>query len=273
MAIPLRHLATAPPVPSGALALGLLGVCLFALSLPMTRLAVGPVTQPALSPAFVAFGRAAFAGLLAGVWLLAHKAPMPSGRGWAPLAAVAGGVVFGFPLLTALALRRVGAVHASLILAVLPLFTALIGARLARQRPSIGFWLCAMAGAGLVASYTVLRTGVALQGHLADGLLVLAMLAAAVGYALGGRMSQTRPAGEVIGWALVLSLPVTLPVMVVMVPEATSTKLFVVTCTVLARVMVAVVSSVPPLKTRVPVPMLAAEAMDSVPPLKTVLPV
>ena len=39
-----------------ALALGLLGVGLFALSLPMTRLAVGSTQSPQLSPEFVALG-------------------------------------------------------------------------------------------------------------------------------------------------------------------------------------------------------------------------
>ena len=42
--------------------LGLLGVVIFALTLPMTRLATGTVDAPQLSPWFVTFGRAALAG-------------------------------------------------------------------------------------------------------------------------------------------------------------------------------------------------------------------
>ncbi|WP_051849412.1 DMT family transporter [Thiomonas sp. FB-Cd] len=193
-------MATSPPraarlpVPTGweALSLGLLGVGLFAFSLPMTRLAVGSAQQPQLSPEFVALGRAAVAGVLA---------------------AMAGGVVFGFPLLTAMALRQVDAVHASLILALLPLFTAAMGAVLARQRPSLGFWACAVLGSALVMAYTLLHgaPGVPLHVHVADALLVGAMLAAALGYALGAHLTQSRPAGQVISWALVLSLPFTLP--------------------------------------------------------------
>ena len=38
--------------------LGLLGVTLFAATLPMTKLAVGSVDAPQLSPWFVTFGRA-----------------------------------------------------------------------------------------------------------------------------------------------------------------------------------------------------------------------
>ena len=199
--------------PSKALALGLLGVGLFALSLPMTRLAVGGAKAPQLSPEFVALGRAAVAGVLAAIWLVWQRAPLPGRRDWGLLAAMAGGVVFGFPLLTSIALRDVDAVHASLILALLPLFTAALGALLARQRPSTGFWLCALLGSVLVMAYALLHgsASLALTLHRADGLLVGAMLSAAAGYALGGHITRSRPAGQVIGWALVLSLPVTVP--------------------------------------------------------------
>ncbi|WP_449369738.1 DMT family transporter [Thiomonas sp.] len=201
------------PSSGQALALGLLGVGLFALSLPMTRLAVGSTRSPQLSPEFVALGRAAVAGVLAGIWLLWQRAPLPGRRDWALLAGVAGGVVFGFPLLTSIALREVDAVHASLILALLPLFTAALGALLAGQRPSAGFWLCALLGAALVMAYALLHGAghIALHLHWADGLLAGAMLSAAVGYALGGHLTRSRPAGQVIGWALVLSLPLTVP--------------------------------------------------------------
>jgi drug/metabolite transporter (DMT)-like permease len=196
-----------------ALALGLLGVGLFALSLPMTRLAVGSARSPQLSPEFVALGRAAVAGVLAALWLVWQRAPWPGRRDWALLAAMAGGVVFGFPLLTSIALREVDAVHASLILALLPLFTAALGALLAGQRPSAGFWLCALLGAALVMTYALLHGSgpLVLTLRSTDGLLAAAMLSASVGYALGGHLTRSRPAGQVIGWALVLSLPLTVP--------------------------------------------------------------
>src|SRR5262245_29664964 len=93
--------------------LGLLGVALFALTIPMTRLASGPAAAPQLSPWFVAFGRAAFAGVLAVLYLWAQRAPWPSATQWRALALTALGVVFGFPLFMGLAVVRVDAVHAS----------------------------------------------------------------------------------------------------------------------------------------------------------------
>ena len=44
--------------------LGVLGVLIFAITLPATRLATGTAADPQLSPAFVTAGRAALAGLL-----------------------------------------------------------------------------------------------------------------------------------------------------------------------------------------------------------------
>ena len=91
------------------LALGLLGVTIFALTLPMTRLAVGTPEAPLMSGLFIAMGRAAVAGLLSALLLLALRAPWPRRADLPALAVTALGVVVGFPLLTALALWRVEA--------------------------------------------------------------------------------------------------------------------------------------------------------------------
>ena len=57
--------------------LGVLGVAIFAVTLPMTRLATGTADAPQLSPWFVTLGRAALAGLLSVVFLLATRSPVP----------------------------------------------------------------------------------------------------------------------------------------------------------------------------------------------------
>jgi drug/metabolite transporter (DMT)-like permease len=192
--------------------LGTLGVAIFALTLPMTRLAVGTPEAPQLSGVFIAMGRAVIAAALSVVYLLATRAPWPQRSDWKTLSLVALGVVFGFPLLTSIAMRHVEAMHASVMVGVLPLATAAVGAWLHRQRPSAGFWLCAAVGTALVVSFAVLRSGQAGFGvTAADVLLLLAMACAAVGYGYGARLSHHMPSNQVICWALLLALPLSLP--------------------------------------------------------------
>jgi drug/metabolite transporter (DMT)-like permease len=209
MAAPtLRHDPAERDATRGLL-LGGLGVLIFAATLPMTRLAVGDVTAPQLPPAFVTAGRAAVAGLLSVAWLLWLRAPLPDRRHWPALAVSALGTVLGFPLFLALALRRVDAMHAAVVTGVLPLATAAVAAIVLRQRPSAGFWGCAVAGCALVIAYAGWQGAGALT--LADGLLLLAVLSAAVGYVGGAQVSASLPAQQVICWVLVLSLPLVLP--------------------------------------------------------------
>lgn len=191
--------------------LGFAGVAIFALTLPMTRLAVGTPDAPLMSGAFIALGRAAVAAVLSVAFLLATRAPWPRRQDWLPLLVTSAGVVFGFPLFTSIAMRHVEAVHASVIVGVLPLATALVGALLHRQRPSPGFWACAGLGTLLVVAFALLRSGQGLRLHVADLLLLAAMACAAVGYAYGGRLAQTMRAEHVICWALVIAAPVTVP--------------------------------------------------------------
>src|SRR3954471_23708639 len=72
---------------------GALGILGFSFSLPATRLAVAD-----LDPWLVAFGRATVAAVLAGIFLLATRAPRPRRAHAKPLLIVAAGVIVGFPL-------------------------------------------------------------------------------------------------------------------------------------------------------------------------------
>ena len=209
--------ASAPADATRGLLLGFLGVVIFALTLPMTRLAVGDASQPQLPPAFVTAGRAAVAGVLSVLWLLALRAPWPARRHWPPLAVSALGTVVGFPIGIAMALREVPAMHAAVVTGVLPLATAVLGALATGQRPSTGFWACAVAGCALVLGFAVWQGG----GHLvvADAWLLLAVLSGAMGYVAGARVSAELPAQQVICWVLVGSLPLTAPVAWALLPD------------------------------------------------------
>ena len=199
---------------SRGLWLGLLGIVIFAVTLPMTRLAVGTADAPQMSGIFIAMGRAVVASVLSVLYLLVTRAPLPRRQDVLPLMITAAGVVLGFPLFTSVAMRHVEAMHASVIVGVLPLATAAVGALLHRQRPSLGFWLCAGLGSALVIAFAMLRSGSAagsLSIQFADLLLLAAMLCAAVGYGYGARLAQAMRAEYVICWALVMTLPLTVP--------------------------------------------------------------
>ena len=180
--------------------MGLVGVASFSLTLPATRLAVA-----ALDPVFVGLGRAVVASVLAAIVLAVMRVPWP---GWAMLprlAIVASGVVVGFPLFSAWAMRFVPAAHGAVVIGLLPLATAMAGAWIAHERPSRLFWACAAFGSMVVAGFALWQGGGAPQP--ADALLILAVASAAIGYAEGGRLARTMPGWQVICWALVLAAP------------------------------------------------------------------
>ena len=183
------------------LALGLLGVAAFSVTLPATRVAVA-----SLDPVFVGLGRAIVAALLAAIVLAVTRAPWPALALWPRLAIVAAGVVVGFPLLTAWAMQHVPASHGAVVIGLLPLATAAAGAWFAHERPTTRFWLFAIAGSGIVVGFAAWQGGGTL--HVADLLLLGAVACAAIGYAEGARLTRLIGGWQVISWALLLSAPV-----------------------------------------------------------------
>jgi drug/metabolite transporter (DMT)-like permease len=197
-----------------ALLWGLVGVTLFAATLPMTRLAVGSADTPQLSPWFVTFGRAAVAGLLSIGYLLWQRAcgklKVPVRAEWSLVGITAFGVIVGFPLFLALALRHVPSTHGAVVTALLPLSTAVLGALWFKQRPSNGFWACALLGTGLVLGFMVWRAGGLYLG-VANIYLIIAMTTGAFGYIGGARLTPRLGSEQTICWVLVSGLPLTLP--------------------------------------------------------------
>ncbi|WP_193367359.1 DMT family transporter [Pelagibius marinus] len=185
------------------LLLGFVGVAVFSLTLPVTRLAMADS-----DPVVFGLGRSLLAGVVAAAILLATRQRLPQGREWRALAVVSAGVIFGFPLLSAWGMQRVPAAHGGVVLGILPLATVAAGAVLLRERPSLGFWLVSLLGGAAVVTFSLLRGGGSLGvGHLA---LLGSVACAAVGYAEGARLTRSLGGWQVICWALVLSFPLLL---------------------------------------------------------------
>ncbi|WP_033212415.1 DMT family transporter [Kitasatospora phosalacinea] len=186
----------------GGTAQAALGVLAFSFSFPATAWALegfGPWTVTGL--------RGILAALPAGACLLASGARVPPRAAWPGLAAVAVGCAVGFPLLSTLALRLSSTAHSAVVIGLLPLATAAVGALRAKSRPPRAFWLAATAGAAVVLAFTVQQSGGA-GLTAADLYLFGALLLCAFGYAEGGRLARDLPGWQVIGWGVVAALPV-----------------------------------------------------------------
>jgi drug/metabolite transporter (DMT)-like permease len=183
------------------LLLGLFGMCLFAGTLPATRLAVS-----GFDPLFLTVARATLAGSAGLVVLVVLRRRVPPRSLWLEMFAAAVCTVVGFPLFAALAMITVPAAHGGVVLGILPLATAAAAAIFAHERPSLGFWLASAGGAIIVVIFIFRRSGSVIFS--AGDLFLLGTVASgALGYTFSGRLAARIPGWEVISWQVVIFLP------------------------------------------------------------------
>lgn len=180
-----------------------MGVACFSLTVPATRVAV-----PELGALLVGAGRSVIASVLALLVFAWRRERLPARGDLYSLAVVALGVVLGFPLCSALALRTVPAAHALVIIGLVPMATALVAVLRNGERPRAKFWLASSLGAGSVFAFGFTQASLHLAA--ADAWMLIAVLSVAVGYGEGARLTRRLGGWRVISWALVLSLPLTL---------------------------------------------------------------
>lgn len=181
---------------------GLLGILTFSFTLPFTRVAV-----TSINPLFMTTGRATVAALLALSVFAIVRPRKPTKAQLIRLLIVAAGVVVGFPLFTSIALQSVPSTHGTVVIALLPAVTALFVVIRTGERPSKLFWIATIAGAIAVFVFLALSSGIS-EIALPDIFLVLAVIAAAIGYTEGGLLSRELGSWQTICWALIIVLPV-----------------------------------------------------------------
>lgn len=192
---------------------GFIGMTIFAGSLPATRAAVVD-----LAPVFLTCARATIAALLGLVLLVIFRARRPVMQDLPSLVITAMGVVVGFPLLTSLALQHVSSAHSIVFLGLLPVCTATFAVLRGGERPRPAFWFFSLLGSAVVAGYALSRGA---KGSLnGDACMLAAVVVCGLGYAEGARLSRRLEGWQVICWALLVSLPVMLPVSVLTLPAS-----------------------------------------------------
>jgi drug/metabolite transporter (DMT)-like permease len=179
-------------------------VVIFAGSLPATRLAVRD-----FQPDFLTFARASIAAVLGFALLMALRQRRPGLADLPSLAITALGCVLGFPLLTGLALQQLTSAHSVVFMGILPLCTAVFAVLRGGERPRSLFWLFAVAGSAFIVGFAAFNSmGASLYGDL---LMLAAIVVCGLGYAEGATLARKLGGWQVICWALVLALPVMLP--------------------------------------------------------------
>ena len=191
-----------------AFLLGTLGVLGFSFTLPATRIAVAQ-----LDATVVGLGRAVIAATLALAVLRIRGEPLPPRRLWLRIAMAGMGVVVGFPLFSALALKHLTSAHSAVIVGLLPAATAVMAVARAGERPALGFWAACACGLASVLVFAAAEGAGTIQG--ADVFVLIAVVLGGFGYAEGGALSREIGGWQVICWALVASLPVTVPAAVI----------------------------------------------------------
>jgi drug/metabolite transporter (DMT)-like permease len=196
----------AAPLVLRSTALGALGVMCFSVTFPATTAA-----EASFSPVEVGVGRSVIGGVVAIAVLLVRRQPLlPPRAVLGRMLIVAGPVGIGFGLFSALALRYVSSVHGAVLTGLIPAATAGVAVWRAGERPRRAYWAALAFGLAVVIGFAVVQGG----GNLtvADLLLLVAVGIAGLGYAEGGAVARQYGGWRVICWAVILALPVTVPV-------------------------------------------------------------
>ncbi len=186
------------------------------MTLPATSAA-----EASFSPIEIGVGRSVIAAVLAIIVLAVRRQPvLPPRAAVGRLLIVAGPVTVGFGLLSALALHQVDSVHGAVLTGLIPASTAGFAVLRAGERPRAAYWAALAFGLAVVIGFAIIQGAGRLR--LADLLLLAAVAIAGIGYAEGGALAREYGGWRVICWAIVIALPVTVPVTLAAVLTAPS---------------------------------------------------
>lgn len=184
---------------------GLVGVVIFSMTLPATKIAV-----PEFGAIPLSFYRATLAGVAALIYVFSQKILKPHKSDLPALIIISLLISFVFPIAIAIAMQDLPSSHGGIVLGISPLLTALFATLRFGERPSRGFWITAMIGSALVLFFSIKESGGTLQ--TSDLALLLAAISASYGYAEAGYLSQKMGGKAVISWVAIIALIPSLPI-------------------------------------------------------------
>jgi len=189
--------------------LGFVGILIFSVTSPATKLALG-ISNDQMSPEFVTFGRVTLAGSLSLLYLIIFKKKIPKLKYFLNFSVIALAITIGFPLFLSLGLVHSTSIHSGVILAFLPLVTAIFASFYFKYKASFGFWVCALVGCLLIVIYTILHAQnikEATSVSYSDILFFIAVISASIGYNVGAKLTKIMSSIDVISWVLASAMP------------------------------------------------------------------
>lgn len=182
---------------------GILSIFLFSLTVPLTRLAALET-----SPEAIIFIRLIGASVVCLVVAIADGW-IPPRKIWCGILCTSLGSVIGFASFTAYAMKEIPSGHAAVALAAMPIVTAIYSVLRDGLNPGRKFWFFALTGTFLSFSFFFFMNVTDLL--FGDVLLIMAVFSAAFGYVEGGRLSREFGGRRVMSWAILATLPLTIP--------------------------------------------------------------
>ncbi|MCH9852643.1 MAG: DMT family transporter [Alphaproteobacteria bacterium] len=204
------------------ISLGLLATISFGLTLPITRY----LLLSGFSIWDAAIGRCLFAGVFALIVLIVTRQKLPAKKYLPHLFVLGLTVSLGFSTAVSYGMALASASNGSVILAGNSICIALFAILLAGEKPSRQFWMIAISGFVLIATFSYLVNGAVnvfsvYYGELA---IFVAVIMAGYNHAQGAVFAKEIGGWQVICWAMAFSLPVVVPLSILLVDFTTITK-------------------------------------------------
>lgn len=170
------------------------------------------------SPTIIAIGRIIPAGIGAIIALKIGKQPLLPPRDlWSRIWLVAGGLVFGYPILSTLAMRTVPVSDAGVLIALSPVAGVVAAILIFKTKmPPTRYWIGALGGTFFGMLFSISRSnglgGGEFWGYI---IMVIAVILGAIGNTSAGALTARYKAFYVISWAIVISIPIMLPLTII----------------------------------------------------------